>query len=95
MKKKLEKQIILFLFLCVSLTFSCKKVGQPNHAKLISNIENNEEYSFNQTLFVRPPGSTYGTGDGSSWTNAFSDLPENLVRGTKYYLASGNYDVAS
>jgi hypothetical protein len=48
--------------------------------------------SFSQTFYVRPPGQSYGTGDGSSWTNAFSDLPPSLVRGAKYFVASGEYD---
>ncbi len=50
-------------------------------------------HTFTQTFYVRPPGQYYGNGDGSSWANAFSDLPETLTRGAVYYLASGNYDV--
>ncbi len=52
----------------------------------------NSPYNFSQTFYVRPPGAVYGIGDGSSWENAFSSLPENLIRGAKYYLASGDYD---
>lgn len=48
-------------------------------------------HTYDQVFFVRPPGTQYGTGDGSDWNNAFSDIPENLVRGAKYYLASGVY----
>ena len=48
--------------------------------------------TFARTYHIRPPGQTYGTGDGSSWTNAYADLPENLERGARYLLASGDYD---
>ena len=51
--------------------------------------------TFAHTFYVRPPGQSYGTGDGSSWTNAFSDLPSRLVRGAKYLVASGEYDEAT
>lgn len=47
--------------------------------------------SYSQTFYVRPPGTQYGTGDGSNWDNAFSDLPESLVRDAQYYVASGVY----
>ncbi|MBF0227743.1 MAG: hypothetical protein HQK76_20025 [Desulfobacterales bacterium] len=49
--------------------------------------------SFSMIFYVRPPGQTYGTGDGSSWSNAFSNLPKNLIRGSKYYMAFGDYDL--
>ncbi len=39
--------------------------------------------------FVRA-GAT-GNGSGSDWTNAYTTLPANLVRGDTYYLAGGNY----
>ena len=39
--------------------------------------------------YVRP-GAT-GTGNGSSWTNAYPKLPSTLVRGDTYYLGPGNY----
>lgn len=39
--------------------------------------------------FVRQ-GAT-GSGDGSDWTNAFTDLPATLVRGDTYYVADGTY----
>src|SRR5262249_5109060 len=39
--------------------------------------------------FVRA-GAT-GSGDGSDWTNAFTDLPASLVRGDTYYVADGTY----
>lgn len=51
--------------------------------------------SFSQTFHVRPPGASYGTGDGSSWTNALSDLPATLVRGARYLVAAGQYDEAT
>ncbi|MGZ3815536.1 MAG: hypothetical protein ACXWRZ_02625 [Bdellovibrio sp.] len=33
-----------------------------------------------------------GLGNGNDWTNAYSDLPVNLVRGDTYYIATGNYN---
>lgn len=30
-------------------------------------------------------------GNGSDWNNAYSSLPENLVRGTTYFIANGTY----
>jgi hypothetical protein len=36
------------------------------------------------------PGAT-GNGSGSDWTNAFTALPQDLVRGSTYYLADGTY----
>jgi len=50
-----------------------------------------EHVSFDTVRFVRPPGETYGSGDGSSWENAYAGLPSGLERGTRYYLASGDY----
>lgn len=32
-----------------------------------------------------------GTNDGSNWTNAFSQLPATLMRGSVYYVADGDY----
>jgi hypothetical protein len=32
-----------------------------------------------------------GNGSGSDWTNAYTSLPPNLVRGATYYVAAGNY----
>jgi hypothetical protein len=32
-----------------------------------------------------------GTGNGTSWSSALNDLPENLVRGDTYYIADGTY----
>ena len=48
--------------------------------------------TFTSTFYVRPPGQTYGTGDGSSWTHALADLPKSLTRGAMYYVAAGDYD---
>ena len=31
-------------------------------------------------------------GDGSTWSNAFDDLPATLVRGDTYYIADGDYN---
>ena len=45
------------------------------------------------TFCVRPPGETYGAGDGSSWSDAFAGLPEQRVRGARYYFAAGEYHV--
>jgi hypothetical protein len=39
--------------------------------------------------YVRP-GAT-GANNGSDWTNAYTAIPTNLVRGATYYLADGNY----
>lgn len=36
-----------------------------------------------QTYYVRQGAA--GASDGSDWTNAFTDLPSNLVRGATYY----------
>lgn len=46
---------------------------------------------FSEAFYVRPPGQTYGVGDGTSWDNALPGLPEELVRGARYYLAAGDY----
>lgn len=32
-----------------------------------------------------------GAADGSNWTNAWTDLPANFVRGDTYYVADGSY----
>ncbi|MDM8520480.1 right-handed parallel beta-helix repeat-containing protein [Anaerolineales bacterium HSG6] len=65
-------------------------------AALFLNIpQNSSAQTYNQTFYIRPPGEQYGTGDGSDWTNALSDLPDELVRGAKYYMASGIYDAGS
>jgi hypothetical protein len=32
-----------------------------------------------------------GSGNGSDWTNAYTDLPASLQRGTTYYVAAGTY----
>jgi hypothetical protein len=53
--------------------------------------QNTPMQTYQQSFYVRPPGAQYGTGNGSDWANAFSDLPENLERGAKYYVASGIY----
>lgn len=89
---------LLFFTITTLLLFTkCRKdnneIGQPDHAALIENIENQNEYSFTHSFYVRPPGATYGSGDGSSWSNAFTNLPENLIRGARYFLAAGNYDI--
>jgi hypothetical protein len=39
--------------------------------------------------FVRA-GAT-GSGDGSDWTNAWTELPTTLERGHRYYIADGSY----
>ncbi len=48
--------------------------------------------SFGQQLACVRPGAT-GANNGTNWTDAFSQIPENPVRGTTYYLAGGNYGV--
>jgi len=63
---------------------------------LLLNIpQNSKANTYSQTFYVRPPGTQYGIGDGSDWTNAFSDLPDDLVRDAKYYVASGIYHTGS
>ncbi|MBN1772283.1 MAG: right-handed parallel beta-helix repeat-containing protein [Deltaproteobacteria bacterium] len=47
--------------------------------------------AYSRTLHVRPPGATYGAGDGSTWADALSGLPGTLERGTRYLLAAGDY----
>lgn len=47
--------------------------------------------AYDRTLHVRPPGASYGAGDGSSWTDALAGLPAELERGTRYLLAAGEY----
>jgi hypothetical protein len=48
-------------------------------------------------MFVSPSWAAYhyiragASGDGSSWTNALSDIPATLIRGDTYYIASGSY----
>jgi uncharacterized repeat protein (TIGR02543 family) len=39
--------------------------------------------------YVTPSGS--GSMSGSDWNNAYAGLPATLVRGSTYYIASGNY----
>jgi hypothetical protein len=50
-----------------------------------------EEIAYDDTRYIRPPGQVYGSGDGSSWANAHSGIPAQLARGTRYWLASGDY----
>jgi hypothetical protein len=50
-----------------------------------------EPRRFARDLHVRPPGGTYGRGDGSDWSNALAGLPASLERGTRYLVASGEY----
>ncbi len=47
--------------------------------------------AFERTIYVRPPGASYGVSDGSSWTDALSGFPAELVRGTEYLFAAGDY----
>jgi hypothetical protein len=35
--------------------------------------------------------SATGNGNGNDWTNAFTSLPQTLIRGDTYYIADGNY----
>lgn len=46
--------------------------------------------AFADSVFYVRPGAE-GANNGSSWTNAFSKLPNSLLRGGTYYLADGNY----
>jgi hypothetical protein len=36
-------------------------------------------------------GGATGTGNGNDWTNAYTSLPANLVRGDTYFIADGVY----
>jgi len=56
-------------------------------------IWNQTYVQFTEAYYVRPPGQSYGVGDGSNWSNALSGLPEDLVRGARYFLAAGDYYV--
>lgn len=47
--------------------------------------------SYTTTYHVRPPGQDYGAGDGSSWTDALSGIPEELERGARYLLSAGEF----
>jgi hypothetical protein len=49
------------------------------------------EPPYAQTFHVRPPGQTYGAGDGSTWDDALSGLPAQRQRGARYLFASGEY----
>lgn len=41
------------------------------------------------SVYVRAGAS--GANNGSDWTNAYTNLPAQLVRGDTYYIAAGNY----
>ena len=45
--------------------------------------------SFSENRYVRNVAT--GNGTGTDWTNAWTNLPENLIRGDTYYIADGNY----
>ena len=58
--------------------------------------------SHGETFCVRPNGTTYGSGDGSDWSNAFSGFPSStsglwgegtgkIGAGDTVYVAGGNY----
>lgn len=68
-------------------------VGSSADDGLVDQIGMWEQHDpvFDTTYYVRPPGQTYGIGDGSSWEDAFSGLPEVRVRGARYLFASGEY----
>lgn len=46
--------------------------------------------AFAQSVYYVRPGAS-GSNDGSSWTNAYTQLPASLKRGATYYLADGSY----
>ncbi len=68
-------------------------VGDHSDDDLVEQIGRWEQHpvQYGQELYVRPPGQEYGASDGSSWSNALSGLPESLERGSRYWLASGEY----
>lgn len=47
--------------------------------------------TYDATYCVRPPGATYGAGDGTSWDAAFSGLPPALERGARYLISAGDF----
>ena len=48
---------------------------------------------FAQTYYVR--ADALGSGSGMDWTNAFTNIPETLVRGSMYYISTGDYGIYS
>lgn len=50
--------------------------------------------TFAVTYHVRPPGSVYGSGDGTTWEDAYSGIPDTLERGARYLVATGDYRTA-
>jgi len=48
-----------------------------------------------QNCYIRPPNRTYGAGNGTTWTDAYSGWPASYVRGAVYYLADGTYPGAA
>ena len=51
--------------------------------------------AYEATYCVRPPGTVYGKADGSTWTDALSGIPDELERGARYLIASGDYRSAA
>ncbi|MBU1221835.1 right-handed parallel beta-helix repeat-containing protein [Myxococcota bacterium] len=89
----------LLFYTLLSLAFlSCSDNGSP----YIGSGSDDNEFSVtgqwiadletpSNIFYVRPVGSVYGSGDGSSWDNAFSGLPAVRQRNSIYYFASGEY----
>jgi len=68
-------------------------VGSAADDELVEQIGVWEQHTpvYDTTYYVRPPGQSYGLGDGSSWEDAFSGLPDARTRGAQYLFASGEY----
>jgi hypothetical protein len=61
----------------------------PGETPPSSEVTTKVDCSVTKCLHVTPTGS--GNGSGSDWANAFAGLPESLVRGATYFVATGSY----
>lgn len=56
-----------------------------------SNGNNKTEYAYISTLSSLRYVQDGASGNGTSWTDAYNDLPATLERGCTYFVADGNY----
>ncbi len=77
----------LGLLVLAALAGSCRAAKDRASADPASTVAGRE--SSPRARYVWPGGS--GVRDGSTWTNAFDGLPQNLERGTVYWLGAGHY----